>query len=419
MNRLRTLLSRLPKDKLEVLADQAMVSGASFLSAIVLARMLGLNQYGVYTLMVLSIQVIASFHQALIVHPAKSLGGKTRSEDLPQFFSALFLLHLVYAVLSAVLLFLFHQLGASIFPEASLPSRSVTIGLWGFVMLQYLFFRTWLMVLQRYRIIMVIDFIAYPLTLLAFLALHFYGKLTLSNAIAVHVLALGIAGVLPLFLFKWRVIRIPVFTAFLSQIWKFSRWLIGNSMLQWLTGNYFLIMAGALLGNSALGAVRLGQQLMGILNVFFLAMETQVPVVAARIFHHDGLKNLQTYLLSVLTKGGGVVLLVIVAILILATPLTTLVLGNEYDAYVNVVRGFAIINLLIFVGVILRFYLHTIEMTNVIFYAYSISSLVGLFIAKPMVETWQIPGVVGGMFLIHLIMNTSMFVFIKLKLHKG
>ena len=66
--------------------------------------------------------------------------------------------------------------------------------------------------------------------------------------------------------------------------WSFSQWLVYSSLLQWGTGNLFIIMAGTLLGPWAVGVIRIMQNTMGLFNVLFIFLENVLPINFANIF---------------------------------------------------------------------------------------------------------------------------------------
>src|SRR3989339_1774999 len=61
------------------LADQAMVSGVNFLTGILLARYLGLEEYGRFTLAWMAVLLCNSFQQAGIIAPMMSIGPKQKN----------------------------------------------------------------------------------------------------------------------------------------------------------------------------------------------------------------------------------------------------------------------------------------------------------------------------------------------------
>src|SRR5580704_8377821 len=82
------------------LADQAVVSATNFLTNVVIARALGVTQYGVFALSWLALLFVNSIQNALIVAPMMSIGSKTENEDRPHYFGAVVIQELCFAVFS-------------------------------------------------------------------------------------------------------------------------------------------------------------------------------------------------------------------------------------------------------------------------------------------------------------------------------
>ena len=68
-------LTQLKKEgaKLLVLADQTLVSGGNFILGLVLIRLLGLEQYGLFALLWMGVLFALSLHQAFITKPLMTL----------------------------------------------------------------------------------------------------------------------------------------------------------------------------------------------------------------------------------------------------------------------------------------------------------------------------------------------------------
>ena len=56
-----------------VYGDQAVVSGFSFLSSVVLARFLGVDGFGIYSVAWLGVLIASSINQPLIIAPMQTL----------------------------------------------------------------------------------------------------------------------------------------------------------------------------------------------------------------------------------------------------------------------------------------------------------------------------------------------------------
>jgi O-antigen/teichoic acid export membrane protein len=86
---LRRVIFRLSGVKeLSALCDQALVSGANFATNVILARVLGIREYGVYALSWMAVLFVASLQWAFIVSPMMSVGPKQEKYDRPYYYGA-------------------------------------------------------------------------------------------------------------------------------------------------------------------------------------------------------------------------------------------------------------------------------------------------------------------------------------------
>src|ERR1017187_6438615 len=96
MNKKRALVERLQSGwvrrllgrEIWALTDQAVVSATNFLTGVMLARFMGLREFGVFTLAWMSVAFANSIQNSLIVAPMMSVGPKQEEGDRPFYFGA-------------------------------------------------------------------------------------------------------------------------------------------------------------------------------------------------------------------------------------------------------------------------------------------------------------------------------------------
>lgn len=182
-----------------------------------------------------------------------------------------------------------------------------------------------------------------------------------------------------------------------KEHYHYSFWLLGTSLVQWFSGNYFLVAAAATLGTVAVGALRMAQNMVGLCHVLFLAMENIVPVEAARQFFAKGEKAMFAYLRRV----GGLVAIPVVGLLgsltLASHWLTGWLYGAEYQAFAYLVSAYAVVYLLGYLATLQRFALRSMQFTLPIFIGYSVGAVASIALAYPMVRQWGMGGVMAGL----------------------
>src|SRR3954469_24362439 len=96
----RSLLLR-PSSELWALADQALISGMNFGTSVLLARTLGLEQFGVFSLGWLAVLFVNSLQMSLVISPMISIGPKLEDEEAPRYYAAVGVQQLSIAALCA------------------------------------------------------------------------------------------------------------------------------------------------------------------------------------------------------------------------------------------------------------------------------------------------------------------------------
>src|SRR5271154_3962226 len=100
---LKGQLRRLAGSETWALADQSVVSATNFLTSVMLARFMGLREFGIFALAWMVVLFANSIQNALIVAPMMSVGPQQEDKDKPRYFGAVFF-HALLLSLSCFLL---------------------------------------------------------------------------------------------------------------------------------------------------------------------------------------------------------------------------------------------------------------------------------------------------------------------------
>src|SRR5687767_12270622 len=83
------------------LIDQVVVSGSNFLAAVIVARYLGLEEFGTFSIVLLVVLFFYSFQAALLLSPMLSIGPKQQPQHADRYFGAVVSLQAAFALLAA------------------------------------------------------------------------------------------------------------------------------------------------------------------------------------------------------------------------------------------------------------------------------------------------------------------------------
>ncbi len=395
--------SLLKKDlsKVLVLIDQAIVSGGNFMLGLVLIRLLGLEQYGLFAMLWMGVLFALSLQQAFVTKPLMTLAIGQEKAEQHNYFHALWNIQCFFGGL-IVLLLCGATYTCSTFdgaPEWLAYVPSIASIAYFYLLQDYI--KKTCFIKKEYEKPMVIDGLNYSII---FSGLYYF-HLTESTSLWNTLMLVGVGYLTSTLLYSKRLFFknknavSPFYGELLKKHYHFSSWLLGTSILQWFSGNFFLIAAASTLGTTAVGAVRMGQNIVGLCHILFLAMENIVPAEAAQLFLQKNSRALGQYLLNIGLKIGAIVLIILLAMAIAAPNLIHWIYGANFVSYSYVVWGYCLLYIFVYLGYPIRYFFRTIQFTKPIFVAYCFGTLFSLALAFPIVNTWGIVGLLVGLIL--------------------
>lgn len=389
------------RNQLLTICDQAIVSGTNFTMGLLLARELGVSEYGLFALAWMIVLGVSSIHQALIIAPLYSLYPK--QENKSGFLKNIVLTHLLFSVLCALFVFVFIEAIVWRNPVWNRPNASIILASCSFLFINYDFLRREAFMQKKAIGVLIADFITYGLQSCVVIALLPYG-LNLTT-IFIIIITLFFIGILLLTLSRLNYFIKLLTVNHGKQTWikdlklilSYSRSLIGTSVLQWFSGNFFIIAAGSILGTGVIGAIRIAQNIVGVLHIIFLAMENIIPAKAAELLYQEGKRKMYRYIRNIGLKAGVVVIGTLTLIGLFRYPLIETLYGQEYLQYHYLLISYCAIYLLVFIGTIYRFIIRTVEMNDTILISYIITTIFSVLVAKPIIIHFGAIGVIIGL----------------------
>ena len=398
----------LHKAKLLVLLDQALVSGGNFFIGVLLARTLGLEGYGIFSLMWMGVMLALSLHQAYMTQPMMTFASKFLGRFKSRYRQGTFYLQ---ALITLVLLLLTTLVTLAVRENPQWPGWTNYLPHACLATTFYLlhdFLRKTFFIRKLFFAPLLMDAALYGVLFASLLLFD----VTIGVALLGYAVG-SIAGLLAGFLV---FVKNPDSVRNINCCWElkfqkvakehyhYSIWLLGTSVLQWFAGNIFLVAAASLLGPMAVGALRMAQNMVGLSHVLFLAMENMVPAEAARRFFTHGKKRMNAYLQQMTLLMGIPFLAILASLSLLAPKLISWLYGSEYLPYNYLVSAYAVLYVFVFASYPLRFSLRSQAVTSPIFKAYLLSTVVSAIMAYPLVQQFEMMGVVAGLGLSQILM---------------
>ena len=284
--------------------DQAAVSGFNFLTGIIVARTVDIGSFGRFALVMIAVTLAQSVHNALITAPMMTIVGRRRGQSQSYFASLL-----VYAALlslgggllvAAFIGGLFAARGDAASPEFVAAAGCVAAAQnLQFTLRRLLFARTAGAGALR------MDLSRAGLFVLAAAAWH-YGRGTTTVEELLWILAAtAVATSLPALRHHLRAVRRGLHLGTVTRRHvPLSRWLLPVVLLTFGQEQAVWIIAGVMLGDTAMGGLRASQYLVGLVLLFLSSTENVIPVAAARALTGGGERGLHRYLGSAAAAIG-------------------------------------------------------------------------------------------------------------------
>jgi O-antigen/teichoic acid export membrane protein len=335
------------KGKGWLLADQFLVSGANFLTSALLARMLGVHGFGIFSMFYVVLQYSNSVQGYTILFPMLSLAPQlTVKHEQERFLAGVAGTQYAFSLICGALFLIaawangLHWLPYHFDPAVTLP-----------YLLTIVFFQLQDWLRRRYytqangRAAFWNDFISYGGQLIVLAAIALAGRLTINGAY--YVIALTS---LAAFATGGRIISVrnsfAQMAGVVPKIWSMGRDLFLVNNIQWLGSQGVPLLVATLLGVNSASGIRAVMTLLGPISVLFQLLDNVIPVRAVQVWVQKGDASLIKYLLRLMRQMSLVIGLPLVALTLAARPIMVLVFGKSFGAYSNLVLWQALYTML-------------------------------------------------------------------------
>lgn len=379
------------------LADQAMVSAVNFLTGILLARYLGLEEYGKFTLAWMVVLLFNSFQQAGIIAPMMSIGPKQRQEEKHQYYGAVFIHQLIWSCLCFFIIWVMAWISSIFFPDWNMANITLPLSTVIFTWQFQDFIRRFFFVTGNYAQAFLNDAISYLSQL--FLLFLLFKIVPLDTAMALWLISGTSAVAILAGLLKIRFIftTLNIFQKVSKTHWQFSRWMIASALMQWVSSNFYWIVAGGIIGPIAVGGVKAAHNIMAITHILFQAMENFAPSRVAMELSIGGIQAMKAYIRRLTIAGTLATAAIALIVFIIPDLFLSLIYGPAFAEYAYILRWVCVTYLFSFFTIPVSFGLRALEETKPLFYSIFFLGVFNLLSAYPLVLFFELNGLMVGM----------------------
>lgn len=397
--------------KLPLLLEQSVSSGTNFLINIALVKLLDLEQYGIYASLILISHLLLGVSQALIIQPMQVHIGKT--EDTYSYKVLLLCFQLSLIIIFSLTIMCIKLADFEYFAFGQLYFLPFTLYLITFLLFD--FYRKSFLATGKTVLALIIS-TTYCLTtlgLLLFVALN-HSSASLTSSLYVLVAGYLLPIVLATLVYC-RALTLPgkdTIKKYLKIHLVDGQWLLYAAVVQWFSGNLYVMTSGILIGIEALGILRFVQSLLGVINILLQTIENYVLPQLSRAYqvslqhcYRAFQRSLAVYQLAIL---GGLALLFFFA------EETLRIAGNAtFIPYAYVLRGMILLYAVITVAYPIRLLIRVTELNKSYFTAYLISFLFSLISYNLLLTHLGVSGAILGLIINQLILQATWLAVLK------
>lgn len=397
------------------LADQTIVSGSNFLTGIMIARLLGIKEFGIFTMIWIGVLFVNSIQMAMITSPMMTVGPKQNCTDNPVYYGAVFFHQTVFAILSSGLLWVAVCMSDRVWPEWGVSHLAAPLAVALLFFQTQDFLKKYLFTENLPKAAFTSDIISHVGKISLLVVLFFTTTVDLQRVLWIISITSALALYPGICVIKHLTFDKASIMVVFKRHWLLSKWMTASTVLYWTSAQYFIIAAGMVLGPVAVGAIKAAQSITGILSILLQGLGNVVPAAASRHFIENGRVGLQKYLTNISMIGGTFVFVAAFCIGMYPDKLMVLIFGNQYQGYGQILRLFSVYTIVSFFTLPLSAGLRVLEVTRPIFIGNCATAIFSILVANYFAQQWGLEGVVLGM--IASVILASMILLHYLKFH--
>ena len=391
-------LKSLSGNGLLAITDQGLISGSNFILAIVLARALRPNDYGVYALGFEVFLFFSVIYTSLILEPMSVFGASVFREHSRHYFGVLLRLHAVASVIMLVVL-----AGAACVTYVVEPTGSLAGALAALS-------------------------VASPLILMYWVARRaFYMKLSVRGAAAGGAVYFGVsmAGLYGLDRLKWlspfsafllmalgavvacalmlRTLKShqedgdpsPTPNEVLHRHWAYGRWALASAVPGWFfSGAMYFPLLGFFGGLAETGKLKALLNLTSPVAQAFVAVSLVSLPYASHVYHREGAGSVNRLLWRLILLYAGGTLVYWILLLLFRAPVVHILYAGKYAVITGLLPWVALGSIFRIAASAQANVLRAMESTVLVCRVYSIVGVVALLVGVPAIWLYGIKGAV-------------------------
>ena len=402
-----------------VFVNQAIVSSGNFIVTIIILRFLGIEIFGLFSFLWLFLLLINAIQISYIISPMLTNAPKRSASSINSFYGGVFNQQLIFTTIIFFIIYLVLKFFGNYIASYQIEKYYLSFPLLIVVTQLHQFLRRLLFSKKLYLRATLCDFITYFSLISFMIYLKYVNELSLETVVWSFVFAFILGTIINFpIIFSLNYKLTNTFEA-IKENWVIAKWMLLTSLLQWFSGNLWVVNAGLILGPYMLGVIRACQTLLNISNIIFQSIENIIPRETSKKFNSGGTKEMQLYLKKFTQKGFIIITLITLLIMIFAKFLLNIFYGVEIASYYQMLIFISIIIPINFLQYAPTYGLRTLGKTKPIFISFLFSSIFSLLTSKLIITHFDIEGFIFGLYATQIIIVYTLYTSYLKKLKTG
>ena len=379
------------------------VSGANFIVGILLARYLGIEEFGRFSICWIVILFFSNIQYSLVTSPMLTIGPKKERSASVYYFGGAATIQILLIVCSSLLTWTLLMLVAVFRPSWSVNELALPLAATTAAFQAQEFLRRYFFTIDRGATAITVDVVRYAGQVLAIVWLFSTATLGVGEVFWATAIVSTLSTLVGLPLvgeIRWSKAKFLLAT---KRHWRFGKWTTGATFLQWTSSQFYYVVAASMFGATIVGALRASHNLLGFVNVIMLGIDNYVAPKASRAYESSGPKLALKFIRQLSALFAVPVILTTVGIIIYAPEILEFVFGQEYREYSVLLTWIGMSYIIMYLRLPLRTILRMFEETRGMFHASLSATLISLIGFYPLVQALGWSGLGVGLLLSQLV----------------
>jgi len=385
--------------------DQGIISLSNFLATLILARYVSPTELGVYTVGFIILRLTRVIQDGSIIQPLNTFGATMNIARFRRYFTSTALLQLTMALLLSTI--------SAVLGWILIETGNDTLGPTIFVLWAPI--SAWqLQEFIRRSLYTRGDVfnatINTSISDLVRMGLLIYWAIegNLSGTAGLYAIAIGSFVALLPGMWQTRAYWSRNFYNLLltwNHNWRFGSWITGGNILNWVSVEFYPVLAAGIVSFAAAGAYRALQTLVSPIHMLLRAIDTYLTPRAARDYKESGLPALSRTLRLTYFVVGLPSLALIITTILFPKPILQLLYGDRYLEFSSGIILMAIVYTLLYVNWPIQIVLKAARFSQPIFIANLVATIFTFTLGIWVIYQWGVYGTIAGQALNALIVT--------------